>query len=250
MIVIIGNTHDDVLYFESKLRNKKEETILNKFPYITGTIFSQKVCVIYGGYTNYISASIVSSILAKNYVELVINVGRCTSCDDETKTGNIIVSNQTYLGEVNQIGIENAILGQVPTCPQFYPTDSYVLELMIDSINKVVKNVTFKPATIISIEKIVHYKKDIEGISSASGIVFGNNKGLVIDSSTGGIALSCYLNNIPYISVEVVDGKLDETITIDGYIDVLKRYSDIGKSITTFIGEISRKEIVARDKPE
>ena len=248
MILIVGSTHDDVLYFESKLRNKTEETLLGKYPFYTGTMFSQKVGVIYGGYTNYLSTALVSTILAKNYVVLVIGVGKCTAYVDDLVAGDIIVSKQTYLAEVNQIGIENAILGQVPTCPQFYTTDPYVLSLMTDSINKILKKSAAKTGTYISIEKIVHSKKDILSISSANGVIFGNKDDIVIDSCTGGVALASFLNGVPYVSVEVVDGKMDEKRTVSGYVDVLKRYSDLGKAVTSFIGEISRNEVIIGNK--
>ncbi len=250
MILIIGSTHDDVLYFESKLRNKSEETILGQFTLMVGTVFSQKVGVIYGGYTNYLSALIVNTILAKNYVVLVINVGKCTTCVDDIRGGDIVISKQAYLGEVNQIGVENAILGQVPTCPQSYVTDTYVLQLMIESMNKILKKGGSKNATFISIEKTIHSRKDLEAISSAGGVIFGNKNDLVVDSSTGGVALACYLNKIPFVSVGVVAGNIDQNRTVSQYVEVLKRYSDLGKAVTSFIGEISRNEVISGNRDQ
>ena len=251
MILIVGSTYDDVMYFESKLRNKSEETILGQYKLMVGTIFSQQVGVIYGGYTNYLSAMIVGTILAKrNSVVLVINVGKCTTCVDDIKPGEIAISKQAYLAEVNQIGIENAILGQVPTCPQSYVTDTYVLHLMVESINKILKKSSSKIATYISIEKTVHSKKDLEGISSAGGVIFGNKNDIVVDSCTGGVAIASYLNKVPFISVEVVGGKIDENRTVSQYVEVLKRYSDLGKAVTSFIGEISRNEVISGNRDQ
>ena len=31
MIMIVGSQHDDILYFESVITNKREETVLGKF---------------------------------------------------------------------------------------------------------------------------------------------------------------------------------------------------------------------------
>lgn len=250
MILIVGSTHDDVLYFESKLRNKTEETILGQYPLIVGTMFSQKVGVVYGGYTNYLSTAIVSHILAKNYIVLVINVGKCTAFANDLKAGDIVVSRQAYLAEVNQVGIKNAILGQVPSCPQSYVTDAYVLDLMTGCINKVIRKSAARPGTFISIEKVIHSFKDLESITSSNGVIFGNKNDVVIDSCTGGVALACHLNDVPYISVEVVDGNIDEKRTITSYVDVLKRYSDIGKAVTSFIGEISRNEVLNGTNPQ
>ena len=88
MILIVGSTYDDVMYFESKLRNKSEETILGQYKLMVGTIFSQQVGVVYGGYTNYLSALIVGTILAKrSSVVLLINVGKFTTCVSDIKPG-------------------------------------------------------------------------------------------------------------------------------------------------------------------
>ena len=251
MILIVGSTYHDVLYFENKLRDVNKETILGKYELQIGTLFSQQVGVVYGGYTNYLSALIVGTILAnKPDIVLVINVGNCTTYVDDIKPGEIVVSKQAYLGEVNQIGIENAILGQVPTCPQVYLTDAYVLQLMMDSINKILKKSSFKVATYISIEKIVHSKNDLDSISSAGGVIFGNQNDIVIDSCTGGVAIASYLNKVPFISVEVVAGKIDENHSVSQYVEVLKRYSDLGKVVTSFIGEISRNEVISGNREQ
>ena len=250
MILIVGSTHDDVLYFESKLRNKSEELLFGKFPYVVGTMFSQQIGVVYGAYTNYLSSIITSTILAKNYVVLVINVGKCSAFSPSINSGDIVISRQAFLGEVNQVGVEDAILGQVPTCPPFYTPDAYVLQLMNECFNKIVKKSILKFGTYISIEKNVNSKEAMAKISSNSGIVFGNKDDIVVDCVTGGVALATYLQNIPFISVEVVDGQIDQKRSISHYVEVLKQYSDLGKAVTSFIGEISRNEVISGSREQ
>lgn len=47
MILIIGQTHDDILYFENIMHNKENEELFNTIPLITGTIYNQDVCLAY-----------------------------------------------------------------------------------------------------------------------------------------------------------------------------------------------------------
>ena len=58
MILIIGQTHDDILYFENIMHNKENEELFNTIPLITGTIYNQDVCLAYNVYSNYISITL------------------------------------------------------------------------------------------------------------------------------------------------------------------------------------------------
>ena len=46
MILIVGSNHDDVIYFQSALKDAKEEIILNKYRAYIGTILNQNVMVL------------------------------------------------------------------------------------------------------------------------------------------------------------------------------------------------------------
>ena len=243
MILLVGSHHDDVLYFESKLRDKKEELLFKKLPFITGTMFSQNIGIIYGAYTNYLAAALVSRILIRNYVVLVINVGRCSSISDDFDTGNIAICRRAYFGEVDLLGVEDASLGQIPGCPQYYASDQYVLDLMDKSFNRITSVSKCSPSTFISMDKKIKNVADLQRIS-LDGLFFGTNKSLVLDGSAAGVALACYLNDIPFIAAKVVEGKLSDKDTIDSYVNLLKKYSDLGKAVTSFIGEISRNEVI------
>ena len=48
MILIIGSHHDDILYFESVMSNKRTETVLDKYVVTIGTIFNQSVVLLDG----------------------------------------------------------------------------------------------------------------------------------------------------------------------------------------------------------
>ena len=73
MIVIVGDTQDDVLYFETVLANRREEVILNRFTLHIGTLFSQEVIVLSGMNTSILASSVLTYILNNYYIDLVIN---------------------------------------------------------------------------------------------------------------------------------------------------------------------------------
>ena len=243
MILLVGNHHDDVLYFESKLRNKKEELLFDKFHFVTGTMFSQNIGILYGGYTNYLNSLLVQHIISKNYTVLVINVGKCYAISGEYANGDMAICRRVYFGGVNQLGVENASIGQIPKCPQYFTSDPYVLDLMNNSFNRISSIDNAPISTFISLDKNIENIEELQDIS-IDGMFFGTNKNLVIDSSSGGVSLACYLYNVPFIAAKVVENKVGQKTTIDSYVKLLKRYSDLGKAVTSFIGEISRNEVI------
>ena len=71
MIVIIGETHDDILYFDSVLANRREETILEKYKVSIGTIFSQDALIAHDVFSSSLASAILMNICDKYYVDLI-----------------------------------------------------------------------------------------------------------------------------------------------------------------------------------
>ena len=122
--------------------------------------------------------------------------------------------------------------------------DPYILETLNNSLNKVVRKNNTKIGTYVSVEKVLHSPKDLEGITSSSGVIFGHKEDVIVDSVTGGIALACYLNDTPFISIEIVERHIGEESTVNSLINVINRYSEIGKAVTSFIGEITSNSVI------
>ena len=114
MIMIMGSQHDDILYFESVMTNKKEETVLGKFKVTTGTIFNQAVLVVDGIKTNYLSSALTLYLVEKYFVILVLVVGRCISFSEDIKPLEIAISKNVIAGDVDQVNEENVKMGQIP----------------------------------------------------------------------------------------------------------------------------------------
>ena len=68
MIVVIGASHDDILYFEKVLYNRREEVFLNRYVAYIGTVFNQELLVMGDQYGSILSSAVVSHILNINKV--------------------------------------------------------------------------------------------------------------------------------------------------------------------------------------
>ena len=114
MIVILGETHDDILYFTSVLANKREEKLLGRYKIAIGTIFNQEALIAYNLYTSTLTSAVLMHIIERYPVDLVIAVGRCIAVSKEVKSGNILVSKKVIDVNVDLTMFENIAMAQVP----------------------------------------------------------------------------------------------------------------------------------------
>ena len=242
MILIIGSSHDDVLYFESKLRNKRTEMIYKKYKITFGTIFNQEIALVHEVYTSYLSSLLTAYVMQKYYVVLVLLVGKCVALFKDVRPGDVFLSRQIFFGDVNQYGKMDSSLGQIPTLPRFFSGDNYVLSVLETAFNNLSELIPYRFGTFITTNKIIKSEADVLPFSR-DNVYFGRKDALVFDSETGGAALSCYLAGVSFVSVKVVEHYIGEESTVDSYVEVLKRYSFVGKAISAAIGEITRNDV-------
>lgn len=240
MIAIVGSTHDDILYFESIMVDKKKETIFKRYEVTIGTIFNQEVLLMYGLYTSVLSASLTNYILGKNYISLVINVGKCISLNPKYKTGDIVISSKVIDVNVDLTKVQNSEMGQIPGFDRVFEVQKDILFYTKDSINKRTyasgENVTFLSSDNLS-DDVLKKIKD-------NGTIFGLNDQLVFDSVSAGIALSCTLYDVPFIIVKAIERPLDKEASVDTYLSVLNGYIDLGKAVVSTVGDIGRSDIL------
>lgn len=242
MIMILGSTHDDILYFESVMVNKKEEMILNKYPVQIGTIFNQEVILVYDLFTSYESSLISSYIIEKYFVILIFVVGKCVAFSDNLSGGDIAVSRRVLIGDVNQIQEANVKLGQIPKFPHSFESDPEIIKYLSTSIEKR-SFVKYSLCAFISTNVILDTTEKIKNIEMG-GYVLGHNRNIVCDCTSGGVALACDIHKVPFIVIKVIERKINQKNSTDSYLKVLKHYSDVGKAIVTCIGDIGRNDII------
>lgn len=243
MILIIGSNHDDVLYYESLLSNPKELTILTRYHALSGTISAQEVMVIQDVYTSFVSATLVSHIISQYYISVVISVGRCELIKGSPRVGDVVFSESVLFGDVDQIAaVKGTELGQIPGFPRIYPTS---LEL-INNTKKCLNNIgsgKYYSATFISSSFFRQNKERVYDLTHDEYIQ-SLNQNVVLDGESAGVALACYLHDVPCISIKLVEAKAGEYTTLDNYLLVLKQSATVGKAVAAFIGEISRTDII------
>lgn len=242
MILIVGSEHDDVLYFRSILKDAKEEVILNKYRALTGTILNQSVMVLQDIFTSYVSSAVLTYIIEKYYVLMVFCVGTCFSQTKDLKVGDVVISEYSTFGDVDQIRmLKGTGLGQIPGYPRLFYSHKELLKNMEDALNTVGSSYS-----ICGFMNSSYYRKDqtlIEELSLEDS-VSNSQKPVVLDGITAGAALASHLFDIPFISVKVVEARIGERTSLDDYIKVLEQYGNLGKAVVVCIGEISRNDVL------
>lgn len=242
MILIVGASNDDILYFESVLRNKKEELVLNKFGAYTGDIYNQKVMLLKDMYTSYVSASVVSHVIKQYLITLVIVVGQCQAYSPSLKIGDVCICKQVVCGDVNLCDVANVAKGQIPGFLQSFLASTEIST----SIEEALSNRTYVHANVcpfIARNAHVNNKEEINDIA-IDNKVLGFNENIVFSSEVGGVAVASKIHDVPFAVIQVVGHKVGKTSTIDDYIKVLNQYSNVGKAVVSIIGEIGRSDIV------
>ena len=242
MIAIIGTHRDDILYFDSIISNKKTRMMFDKYEVIEGMIFNQEVLLTYGVFTSYLSSACIMHLLDTNFVNLVIVVGKCKAFSKDLKIGDILVSRETFIGDVNQIENASSLLGQIPGLGRSFPTQKDVIDYLEKAFQKRTIN-NYKIGTIISTNTVYQKREELVNIMDGDSI-FGYSEHVGLDSISGGCAVACSVQKVPFISVKVIDKKLDDKYNVENYLKVLESFSNVGRAVVTLIGDIGRKDVM------
>ena len=242
MIAIIGTHRDDILYFDSILSGRKTKMIFDKYEVIEGMIFNQEVLLTYGVFTSYLSSAFIMHILDTNFVNLVIVVGKCKAFTKDLKLGDILVSKETVLGDVNQIENASSLLGQIPGFSRVFPTQKDVIDYLEKAFQKRTVN-NYYIGTFVSSNTVYQKRSELEHIMSGDSL-YGYDKYVGLDSISGGCAVACSVQKVPFITVKVIDKKLDDKYNVENYLKVLESYSNVGRAVVTLIGDIGRKDVM------
>ena len=245
MIVILGETHDDILYFESVLANRREETILNRYQISIGTIFSQEAIIVHELYTSILSSAVLMHILNMYYVDLVISVGRCMSVSPEIKNGDIVISSKIIDVNVDLTMFNDVAMGQVPG----FDRDFFVQDDIINYLSQGVERRTttdYHRAIFLSTDNMS--KAMCDSLQERKNIFALENELLVIDQNSSGVAIASTLKGVPFIVCKVAENNLAVANNLDSYSRVLSRYIDLGKAVMSTVNDIGRSDILEGDE--
>ncbi|MBQ9458144.1 MAG: hypothetical protein IJU64_06585 [Bacilli bacterium] len=242
MIMIVGATHDDVLYFDSIMTGKHTETYLDRYKLTLGNIFNQEVCLVEGMFTNYLSSAIMLGLIQKYLAILVIGVGRCTAFSKDFKAGDIAISGRVFSGDVDLSAEAGTRMGQIPGFPPYFLCQEDIVGYLSDSFEKrgighyAVCNYV---STNVAFTKMEQLKEMTSG-----EFLYGAKERVVLETNMGGIATACYLGHVPFVGVKTVSRFLDKAYTVEDYATTLRHYIDLGKGIVTTIGDIGRADLL------
>lgn len=241
MIVIVGDTHDDVLYFETVLANKKTDVILDRFKVSRGTIFSLDVMVIRDMVTNVLSSSVLTHIIDNNIVDLVICVGKCVSVSDNLKAGDIALSSNIIDVNVDLSMFKDVGMAEIPGFSREFPVQEDIIGYIGENLAKRPK-IDFHRVSYLSTDNM---SADMMNFLKTHKTMFSNiDERFVVDHNSAGIALACMLSGVPFISVKVIENGLDHSNSLKTYTSVLSRYIDLGKGIIETINNIGRSDVL------
>ena len=241
MIVIIGETHDDILYFDSVLANRVEKKLLDKYDASIGTIFSQEALITYGFYSSVLSSALVTYILENFYVDLIISVGRCMSVSPSIKNGDIVVSKKIIDANVDLTMYSDVAMGQIPGFKREFSVLDDVIGYISQGLERRI-NANYYQAVYLSTDNMS--KAMFEALKERK-TAFGLEKELVVvDQNSSGIAVACNLKEIPFICVKVAENCLFQANNLETYSEVLSKYIDLGKAVISTINDIGRSDIL------
>ncbi len=242
MILIVGNQHDDILYFESVMSNKKQELILGKYPVTVGTIFNQGVVLVDQVKTNYVSSALILHLIEKYFIFLIFNVGRCIAFTHDVKPSEIAISKRVVAGDVDQINEDDVKFGQIPGYEQVFVCQDDIIGYLTDAFEKRTFS-TLKVANYISTSVDYHRANQVDHLKECEHLLgFANN--VVFDNNSAGLALAADLKKVPFVSVKVIERYIDGDKNINTYLKALKEYTNIGKAVVTCIGDIGHNEVI------
>ena len=239
MILILGSVYDDVLYFDTQLKKRREETFKDHFKIIFGELYGQNVVLAYNIFTNYMSSVVTTYLISKYDVIAVINVGS-VRCLDDFKEGDIVYSETLFLGDADVSVFEKVKKGQVPTYPQIFSGNSYFNNLInVYSSKFIISNV--KKGNYISLNREIVSIDQLNQIKNEN-VILGVSKDFIFDSTFGGVALSSATFDVPFVCLKVVISKIKDKVTTLERIRCIKEYANVGKIISAIILEIGRKD--------
>ena len=244
MILILGSVYDDILYFDTQLKKRREETFKDHFKIIFGELYGQNVVLAYNIFTNYMSSVVTTYLISKYDVIAVINVGS-VRCLDDFKEGDIVYSETLFLGDADVRVFEKVKKGQVPTYPQIFSGNSYFNNLInVYSSKFIISNV--KKGNYISLNREIVSIDQLNQIKNEN-VILGVSKDFIFDSTFGGVALSSATFDVPFVCLKVVISKIKDKVTTLERIRCIKEYANVGKIISAIILEIGRKDTLTVD---
>ncbi|MDD2398669.1 MAG: 5'-methylthioadenosine/S-adenosylhomocysteine nucleosidase [Bacilli bacterium] len=236
MILIIGTTPDDIIYYKNRMRIKEQGLISANYPYYVGRLANKDVCLTYTGYSNIASGVIAGYMIEKFSPYIVIITGAASTINLKAKQSDLFIAEKIYLGDVDLTSLADVRYGQIENLPPFYSSDEDYIR-MIETINSKTENRHLLRGPLISTNVFFNEEKKAEKVLKDQ---FGNIESMTaFDTEAGGIVTACGIYSVPWLLLKVINYHVgDEMEFISSPRISVEAQPQIGYIIETLLLEL------------
>ena len=207
MIGIIGAMEEEISKLKEIMENKETKVIAG-MEFVQGKISGKPVTVVRSGIGK-VNAAACTQILADRFgVGTVINTGIAGSLKNEINIGDIVLSTDTVIHDMNVEGFGYP-RGQVPRMDVFaFPTDDGLRSIAKEICEKELKDISVFEGRVLSGDIFVSDKETKEDLKNTFG-------GCCTEMEGAAIAQVAYLNGMKALIVRAISDKADDSASMD-----------------------------------
>lgn len=217
-VTIIGAMDEEIRLLQDTMENAITER-LHHLDVICGTIHNHEVQLVRCGIGK-VAATVATALLIDKYVpQLVINTGSAGGSDKQLKIGDIVVADSLIHHDVDVTHF-NYALGQVPSMPEQFVTDTQYSTLAIEAA-KDLEQVTVIQGLICSGDAFIGSDEKAATILS----LFPQMKAVEMEAAA--IAQTCFMLDCPCVvirSLSDIAGK-ESTVSFEQYLQTAAKNS-------------------------
>lgn len=201
MILLLGTTPDDILYYKNRMRITKRGTISNSHPYFIGTFAGKEISLTYTGNSNLMSATIASVMIKEFEPYLVIAIGSLYSASPKLKQGDLFIAERLYMGDVDYSSFEDLYFSQALHMSSYYTTDDQYLKYL-EILNSQSHNLRLVRGPVISMNRFYVNMADAQKVIDRQQNYLGG--ATAFDTEAGGIVAACNFYQVPWLLLKAV----------------------------------------------
>lgn len=238
MILILGVTGDDILYFRSKMTSLESGTLMSGIEYFTGKISREEVTVAVTGQTDYLSSLVAGMLIEHFQPYLVFNVGSITSFSPQLKQGDIFIAERYYFSGVDLTSLpEHPDYGAIPPYGEFFIADT-ALNSRLEASAYSLTNRYIQRGYLLSGEVRYRDEKELNPLLRDHFLKNDEDEMVAYDCTSGGVALACQFTSTALLTIKAVSYQLSHPEQDLNYVRKgLELQPTIGKIITKFLLE-------------
>ncbi len=178
--------------FVSEILQNRQESNINGFRFISGELYGKSIILLKSGIGKVCSALGAVEMIKNFAPNYIINSGIAGGIDIKTQVMDIVVGKEivyhdVWCGEGNEYG-------QVQEFPARYYGDKH----LIQCISNIDCNLNIYNGLICSGDKFITDKTELATIKDKFP------DGLAVDMESASIAQTCYVYNVPYLSLRII----------------------------------------------